>query len=288
MKRSRVAVRGRIARLASAVVLLWNAAAHADAPPSVGANTATPAAEGSGAPLVLARSLVLYGFRRFQYREPLSDFHPTAPPLPGYDLERGVGMGVEIECYPFASSSSRSVEFGAVASLRREAMFADSKVATVPVAVSSSEWQAALRLQIPLGAHELGVSAGAGTHAFSLTDARGPSRVPFPDVAWSYARLGIDGRLETRPLFVGAAFGYRAPFASGQIGSHDWFPHLRATGFDASIHVGVPLSSKFELTLGYELRRYAVKIRSEVGDRVVAGGAVDVYGSGWIAWGVRF
>lgn len=283
MRRAQVGVRCAASGIAASV-FVHGAVAMAMAPPS-----ASPARSNEpGDPVFVARALALYGFRHYQYSGTLDEYDRTMPRLQSYDLDRGAGAGLDLGLYPFASGARRSVELGIVGSFRKEALLADSRVATVPIDASSSEWLAALRLQIPTGPHDLGVSVGAGSHSFSLTDAsRNPQPVPVPDVAWMFVRAAVDVRLNVHPLFLGFAFGYRAPFAAGEIGSYDWFPRLTVSGIDGSIFWGASLSDNVEISVGYELRRYAFAAHSKGGDTAVAGGAVDLYGSGWLALGLR-
>lgn len=285
------ASRGRAERVATSIAAaVFFSSVFAQAEGTAAPHTPqSAAAKGPGDPILVVRALVSWGFRDLHYNDSLNDFRKTAPVLPTYALDHGAGAGIEAGVYPFASSDSRTVQVGAVLSFRKEALLAQSHVGDQPLDASSSQWQAGLRMQIPVGPHELGLSAGLGAHTFSLSDAsRNPRPVPVPNVAWSYGRFGVDGRLNVAPLFVGAEFGYRAPYGSGQIGSYDWFPRLTVSGFDATIFAGAPLSDNVELALGYEIRRYAFAAHPKVGDSVVAGGAVDLYGSGWLALGLRF
>ncbi len=127
--------------------------------------------------------------------------------------------------------------------------------------------------------------ATAGDVFFSLTfgeDAftfSGPDRssLLIPDTIYHYTRGGAGMHLAIAGgLGVSFGGGYRYIDNHGgpQI-SQEVFPHLTVAGADADGVVRYALNATVELRAGLEWRRYWYAMHSQLGDRVVAGGAVD-------------
>jgi hypothetical protein len=73
-----------------------------------------------------------------------------------------------------------------------------------------------------------------------------------------------------------ASLDYLKVLSAGALTSTT-FPHASANGLDAALGAGYEIGRTFELQASASLRRYGFDMRSQPGDRVVAGGASDQY-----------
>jgi hypothetical protein len=142
---------------------------------------------------------------------------------------------------------------------------------------SAHEYAAGFRYRVPFAtSDDVFFSLTFGEDGFTFS---GPNRsnLPTPDTIYHYTRLGTGMHL-TIADGIGVSFGagYRYIHNGGgsQI-SQDAFPHLTVAGADANVVARYALSETFELRAGLEWRRYWYAMHSQVGDPVVAGGAVD-------------
>ena len=146
-------------------------------------------------------------------------------------------------------------------------------------ATSTSEWYAGLRGRLPLGPHEAGAQLTYGKHTFRVEDTAANPLVP--NTSYEYVRLGIDGRLRVSRVSIGVELGHRFVMSAGEIATRSWFPHAKASGFDAGVRAGFALVAGLEVVVGFDFRRYALSMNPEPGDANVAGGALDQYYGGW-------
>lgn len=141
------------------------------------------------------------------------------------------------------------------------------------------EWFVGVRGRVPLDVHEAGVQLTYGNHSFRVDDS--PSNPLVPNTSYEYARIGIDGRVRVSRVSIGAELGHRFVLGSGEIATRNWFPHARASGFDAGVRAGYELFTGFELMAGFDFRRYALSMNPRPGEANIAGGAIDEYFGGW-------
>jgi hypothetical protein len=160
---------------------------------------------------------------------------------------------------------------------------------------SMSAYSLGLRWRVPFDAHEVGISARYGRHAFEVTGdsdpgatvAGGPAvkRDLVPDVAYQYLRPGLDARFGFGPVGVGAYVGYRLVLSAGDIQEKVWFPKAKVLAVDAGLFVTYEFVKSLHALAGFDIRRYGYDMHSSPADLAkndVAGGAVDQYLAGFL------
>jgi hypothetical protein len=230
--------------------------------------------------------LAMAGFSRsFEYKDDLSG-------LSSYDLGLAPTVMLKLHWYPAAHFQD-----GALANIGLEvrgalAFALDSSLDGASLPTSSHAIGAGLRARLPLGEHELAAVAGIASQTFAIDSAKskaGTINPGIPKVAYTYARLGIEGRFALGEQFaIGAALAYLPTFSLGQV--EQWFPHASARGLEAELSGAYALSRAFELNVTFGLQRFAFAFHPELGDvakkRPIAGGALDQYLFGTL--GARF
>ncbi len=81
--------------------------------------------------------------------------------------------------------------------------------------------------------------------------------------------------------------GYRHLFTTGELGSIDYFPRIRAAAAEGRIALDARLFGPVTAQAAAEYRRYFASMHVEPGDPLVAGGALDEYLGLSFAVGVR-
>jgi hypothetical protein len=151
---------------------------------------------------------------------------------------------------------------------------------------SEMELEGAARARIPLGDHEIALSAGAGIHSFGIDNAEGDVDPDVPAVNYTFLRFGLEasiGILDSLHLMVGGA--YRPVLSAGEIMESAWFTRGSAAAVDASVQFAWEFMPGLDLRVGGEMKRYFYSLNPEPGDVRVAGGALDQYFSGTLAIG---
>jgi hypothetical protein len=141
------------------------------------------------------------------------------------------------------------------------------------------------RFRLPIGEHQLGLSGTFGQHTFFLN---GDDDKPLiPDVKYTYARVGIDGTFRFGDFLAGAHVGKRFVLDTGRLETV-WFKTVKTQSLDAGVMVGYRLVKMLDLVAGFDWLRYGFDfnpVQRRPGlESYVAGGAVDEYMSGYIAF----
>jgi hypothetical protein len=153
-----------------------------------------------------------------------------------------------------------------------------------------------LKWRIPFDAHEVGISARYGRHAFIVDSDTDPNAVAaggtavkrdfVPDVAYQYIRPGLDARFGFGAFGVGASIGYRLVLSAGDIQKDVWFPNAKVSALDAGLFVSYEFVKSLHALAGFDIRRYGYDMHSSPSDlaknRDVAGGAIDQYLAGFL------
>lgn len=151
---------------------------------------------------------------------------------------------------------------------------------------SELEFEAALRGRIPFGGHEVALSAGFGSHSFSIDNASDNTDPDVPGVSYSFLRIGLEARFAIiDALNVTILGAYRPVLGSGEISEDAWFKNSSAGAADAGVRVAYAVVPSFDVIIGGNMRRYFYTLNPEPGDPRIAGGALDQYFSGMIAIG---
>jgi hypothetical protein len=220
--------------------------------------------------------------RRFTYSDAVGD--NLAP----YRLPAAPMATFGIEAYPAASSDVPVLrDLGIRAHVSRGFAFDSNTPQGVTLETSWTRFGGELRERLLLpGPHaaELGLLVGADASYFGMTaNAYVPALLP---AARTVAlRFGLDARvrLAWRLAVLGGA-AYLLTTSRGEIYEHFRRPSVR--GVDADFGFAVDLGSGFEARLAARYTRYFATFQPVLGDRFVAGGALDEQLQGGL--GVRY
>jgi hypothetical protein len=186
---------------------------------------------------------------------------------------------------------ARSVrEYFALIGSYEGAMFGDVQDADqdTTFGVRFSELQGGLRGRYPVDGNEVGLSATFGSMLAGLDDG---GEADVPDFRYTFVRVAADGKMSFGQLSAMASLGLRVPTGYGEVGTAEWFPRLGGYGVEGSLGVEYRLSELIGIEASGSLRRFVLNMNSLPQDATggvseVAGGAVDLYLSGYI--GVNF
>jgi hypothetical protein len=242
-----------------------------------------PAAAAKGRPSPLEVWLGFRGFDRdFSYNEDLAEFTDGAAEQNTYGGP-GVAGFLSLRWYPVAHVKGGFLaHLGIQGGYERGFLTRTKSPTGRELDVSYQEFFVGLRGRIPLGRHDLGVSASYGQHTFTIED----DEVLLPDVKYGYLRPAVDGRFRFGKGLAGFSLGYRNVLSAGQIQDDDWYPNADAGGIDLGVFGGYTPTGSYDLMAGVDLRRYFFSLNPEPGDTRIAGGAVDQYLGVWLgaAW----
>jgi hypothetical protein len=218
--------------------------------------------------------------RTFDFHDPLSDYQRTLTPPNAYQLPAGPVPFIQGAIYPAAfATRGFAANIGVIGSFEKLVATKTNGQSTLGQA-----FDAGVRVRVPVGGSEIGFAGAYGQHVFKLvTVDPGPGTGSVPNVAYTFVRLGADGRLRIADLELGAHIGTRLVLSTGALGQK-WFPNTKTTVFEAGVSAGYRLTPLVSVLGGVDLLRYAFDFNPVPQmNPVVAGGAVDQYISGWLA-----
>jgi hypothetical protein len=220
--------------------------------------------------------------RRFRYHDAVG--YDLAP----YRLPAAPMVTFGIEAYPAASSEVPVLrDLGIVAHVSRGFAFDSTTPQGVTLETSWTRFGGDLRQRfIWAGSHrfELGVLVGVDASYFGMT---AKSRVPalLPTARTVALRFGVDGRLHLGwRLSLLAGAGYLLTTNRGEVYEHFRDPSVH--GVDGDLGFAVDLGAGLEARLSGRYTRYFASFTPVLGDRYVAGGALDEQLQGGL--GVRY
>ena len=230
--------------------------------------------------------------RSFTYHDTPAQLFPARnfPTPQTYNLPLGPAVFIDGTVYPGAwATQGVGSWFGLTGSY--ELNFATKSVYGVApneqkLTTRASQWFLGLKTRIPVAKHEFGFIVGPGQQIFNLLGDEGAPQVP--DVYYKFWRLGIEGRLRFDPFSVGFHLGTRFVNATGGL-ERDWFPgHVKTQHIEMGISGGYTVMPNLEVVAGLDLQRYAFDFNpfppdADPGSKLIAGGATDIYTSGWLA-----
>ncbi len=254
---------------------------------------AAPEGEAGLVPLELTAGLRAV-HRSFSYHDTPAQLFPGAnyPAPQTYTLPLGPAVFIEGSVFPGAwVAKGPAAWFGVTGGY--ELNFATKSVyGTAPneqkLTTKANQWFAGLKGRIPVAAHEFGFVAGTGAQVFNLLGDESNPQVP--DVWYKFWLLRAEGRLHFKAASVGFHLGTRLTHDTGGL-ERDWFPgHVKTQNIELGINAGYVIAPNFEIVGGLDLVRYAfdfnpIDPNADPQTKVIAGGAVDQYTSGWL--GVR-
>jgi hypothetical protein len=211
-----------------------------------------------------------------------------------YTLGGAPELGLTADFYPAALYTSGFVAnlgLSAEVSYLLPVVTSPSTSGTGTYGTYSLSWAIGARVRLPLGLH---AGVAYGDQRYQLTPTGGASGLDVPMVDYKFVRLGVGGRFHVSPeVSVMANASYLKCLGGiGQIGGAAYFPHATCAALEVGAAVGYRFSSRFEVQLGADIRRYGLAFHVTPAEYManmntrVAGGAVDQYLTGWAALAV--
>ncbi len=240
--------------------------------------------------------------RTFKFHQTIADARPgeaCAPgsmasncfrQLPSYELPLGPVLFIDVNFFPASLVTKGAAEwFGLTGGFEKgfatESIYQEGTPQQLTLKTNVQAFYAGGRFRLPLGEHLLGATATFGQQTFALEgDAASPK---LPDVKYTYVKAGLEGTLRFGDIFFGARVGKRFVMSTGAL-EKVWFPNVKTQSLEAGFTAGYRLIGPVDLVAGFDWLRYAfdfnpVPVRPANPD-YVAGGAVDQYMSGFIAF----
>ena len=211
------------------------------------------------------------GRRDFTYSDPIGALPQS------YQLAAAPLATVGMEVYPFASTGVPVLQDLGVRGRFSRAFAIGS--ATTQGAHLDTRWMRVggdLRERFLFPAsrlREAGVALGIDDDDFSLQTDRDVGAL-VPAARMVALRFGVDGRIfVTGRISVLAGGGYLLTLSRGQI--YDRFRAPKVAGLDGEVAVSLRLTAAIDLRLAGRYTRYFASFTPQVGDPLVAGGALD-------------
>jgi hypothetical protein len=241
--------------------------------------------------------------RTFKFHQTIADARPmdACPPsmpaatgcfrqLPAYELPLGPVLFIDLNWFPASHFMTGPAEyFGITAGFEKgfatKSVYQEGTPDQQELTTNMQQFYAGARFRLPLGDHQIGATGTFGQQTFALEgDADRPR---LPDLKYTYIKAGLEGTLRFGDIFFGARVGKRIVMGTGALESV-WFPNVKTSSLEAGFTAGYHLVGPLDLVAGFDWLRYAfdfnpVPQRAAL-ESYVAGGAVDEYMSGFIAF----
>ncbi|MDP3276624.1 MAG: hypothetical protein Q8Q09_15610 [Deltaproteobacteria bacterium] len=197
-----------------------------------------------------------------------------------YNLTAAPSLSAAVEWYP-AAHFTRGIasSFGLVGGADYTLIFAssDRQGRSYPTTSLSANGGVRARMWIA-NRLDAGVHLGYAFQTFAI-DRSAVMMAPaqgIPSVTYHSLRGGLSGRMQViSRLAITAASSYLLVLGTGEISGPRYFPRSQAGGVDFELGAAVALTAGLEVRIGLDWRRYFYKMNPQIGDPVVAGGAVD-------------
>jgi hypothetical protein len=215
--------------------------------------------------------------RSFDFNSPAAGMTPFR-----YALPAGPAPFVDLGIYPAAfATRGFAANLGLIANYER---LIGAKTEGSNQTTGGQQLEFGVRGRVPVGENELGLAVSYGKHTFHVTDNDpGPAMGTVPNVDYTFAGIGVDGRLRLSPIEIGAHVGTRLVFSTGSLGD-EWFRTVKTGSIAAGVSIAYRLSTVFDVVGGVDLMRYAFDFNPVVPTNpLIVGGAVDQYISGYVA-----
>jgi predicted Fe-Mo cluster-binding NifX family protein len=261
----------------------------------VKASGSTSDAKGGLSPLDITAGLRPL-HRTFAFHQTLADVRPNDKywQLLKYELPLGPALFIDLNWFPLSHIMSGPAEWIGITGGYEKGFATQSIYGEGQVDMQGKSLQQTLktdmqafyvggRFRFPIGQHMLGLTGTYGQHSFILTGDEGPTPL-IPDVKYSYVKVGLDGMFRFGDFMAGARVGKRFVSSTGALQTV-WFPHVATQSLEAGVTVGYRLVNMLDLVAGFDWLRYAFDFNPvPLRPSYVAGGAVDEYLSGYIAF----
>jgi hypothetical protein len=263
------------------------------------ASASTSDAKGGLSPLDVTAGL-RPTHRTFTFHQTLADVRPGERfyQLLKYELPLGPALFIDLNWFPLSHFMEGPGEWiGITAGYERviatQSIYGEGTDQEKTLKTNAQSFYVGGRFRFPIGQHALGLTGTYGQHSFILEGDEAPIVGPdgvkrvyplIPDVKYSYVRVGIDGMFRFGDFMAGARVGKRFVGSTGALQTV-WFPHVKTQSLEAGVTVGYRLVSMLDLVAGFDWLRYAFDFNPvPLRPSYVAGGAVDEYLSGYLAF----
>jgi len=239
--------------------------------------------------------------RTFKFHDSIADKQPNAgyQQLPKYNLPLGPVVFIDLNWFPASHFTTGAAEWigltgGFEKGFATHSVFKENTPDEKTLTTNVQQFYVGARFRLPIAAHMLGLTGSFGQHTFKLLGDESGELVP--DLNYTYVRVGVDGLFRFGDFLAGARVGKRFVLNAGDSITKVWgFPHVKVQSLEAGVTVGYRLVSMLDLVAGFDWLRYGFDfnpnpIRPQSADQrydltsYVAGGAVDDYLSGFIAF----
>ena len=133
------------------------------------------------------------------------------------------------------------------------------------------------RLRIPMGAAPsalIGLRLGYGFMHFNFPEA-GPFEGQLADTTYKFVRFGVDARFPFGSFAVSVGGDYIAPLSAGAV--YDRFTASSVGGVELFGGFGLMIATGLEVRFTIDYTRFFYSFEPVLGDRYIAGGALDEY-----------
>lgn len=200
--------------------------------------------------------------------------------LRGYDLAAAPSLNATIEWYPGAHVSSGPASwFGIIAQGAYVVGVSSRDSRDMSYGTTALSFDVGLRFRVPIGLHDLGLHATYGQQHFSIENNGGGGAEQqdpgVPGVQYQSLRFGASVRLgasERVAILLGAS---GMPLLGAGDIAQNYFRRATAAAVEAQLGVSIALLAGLELRIIADARRYFFSMNPALGDRWIAGGALD-------------
>jgi hypothetical protein len=239
--------------------------------------------------------------RTFSFHDTLADLRPKDGfyQLLKYELPLGPSLFIDFNWFPGSHFATGPAEWiGITAGYEKgfatQSIYGEGTKDQKTLKTNAQQFYVGGRFRFPIGEHQVGATGTYGQHSFILEGDEDPVVGPdgvarvyplIPDVKYSYVKVGLDGMFRFGDFSAGARLGKRFVMKTGALQTV-WFPNVATQSLEAGVTVGYRLVSMLDLVAGFDWLRYAFDFNPLPTNRssYIAGGAVDEYMSGYIAF----
>jgi hypothetical protein len=254
------------------------------------ASASTSDAKGGLSPLDITAGL-RPTHRTFTFHDTLADVRPGQGfyQLLKYELPLGPSLFIDLNWFPLSHVMEGPAEWigltgGYERTIATQSVYGEGTDKAKTLKTDAQAFYVGARFRFPIGQHTLGLTGTYGQHSFILEGDEGAYPL-IPDVKYSYVRVGLDGMFRFGDFMAGARLGKRFVSDTGGL-QKVWFPNVKTSSLEGGVNVGYRLVPMLDLVAGFDWLRYAFDFNPLPTNRVsyIAGGAVDEYLSGYIAF----
>ncbi len=200
--------------------------------------------------------------------------------LRAYSLAAAPALAVSAEWYPGAHlSRGAPAWFGVIAQGSFVAGVSSRDSRAMSYGTTAYAFDLGARVRIPVGAHEVGLHVTYGQQRFEVEGngggAANQADPGVPAVAYQSVRAGASVRAcasERVAVTLGAS---ALPLLGAGDIADNYFRRATGAGVEAQLGVSIAIAHGLEARALAEARRYVFAMNPQVGDRWVAGGALD-------------